>query len=49
MPATHKLYVAAAKPNAAGGRGNDPDSFHVLVYAHEVSRRDAGHRRARTA
>ncbi len=30
---THKLYVAAAKPNAAGGRGNDPDSFHVLVYA----------------
>jgi DNA-binding beta-propeller fold protein YncE len=30
---THKLYVAAAKPNATGGRGNDPDSFHVLVYA----------------
>ena len=30
--ATHKLYVAAAKPNATGGRGNDPDSFHVLVY-----------------
>ena len=29
---THKLYVAAAKPNAAGGRGNDPESFHVLVY-----------------
>jgi len=32
-PATHKLYVAAAKPNASGGRGNDPESFHVLVYA----------------
>jgi DNA-binding beta-propeller fold protein YncE len=32
-PSTHKLYVAAAKPNAAGGRGNDPSSFHVLVYA----------------
>ena len=31
--ATHRLYVAAAKPNAAGGRGNDPNSFHVLVYA----------------
>ncbi len=30
--ATHKLYVAAAKPNTSGGRGNDPDSFHVLVY-----------------
>ncbi|MEO8070046.1 MAG: YncE family protein, partial [Acidobacteriota bacterium] len=30
-PATHKLYVAAAKPNGAG-RGNDPESFHVLVY-----------------
>jgi hypothetical protein len=30
--ATHKLYVAAAKPNAAGGRGNDPNSFHVIVY-----------------
>jgi len=30
---THKLYVAAAKPNASGGRGNDPNSFHVLVYA----------------
>ena len=29
---THKLYVAAAKP-LAGGRGNDPASFHVLVYA----------------
>jgi hypothetical protein len=29
---THKLYVAAAKPNPAGGRGNDPNSFHVLVY-----------------
>jgi DNA-binding beta-propeller fold protein YncE len=28
---THKLYVAAAKP-AAGGRGNDPASFHVIVY-----------------
>ena len=32
-PATHKLYVAAANPNASGGRGNDPESFHVLVYA----------------
>jgi DNA-binding beta-propeller fold protein YncE len=32
-PSTHRLYVAAAKPNAAGGRGNDPNSFHVLVYA----------------
>jgi hypothetical protein len=31
--ATHRLYVAAAKPNASGGRGNDPNSFHVLVYA----------------
>jgi len=31
--ATHKLYVAAAKPNASGGRGYDPESFHVLVYA----------------
>lgn len=31
--ATHKLYVAAAKPNTTGGRGNDPESFHVLVYA----------------
>ncbi|MEO7272940.1 MAG: YncE family protein [Vicinamibacterales bacterium] len=31
--ATHRLYVAAARPNAAGGRGNDPNSFHVLVYA----------------
>jgi DNA-binding beta-propeller fold protein YncE len=30
---THKLYVAAARPNAAGGRGNDPNSFHVLFYA----------------
>ena len=30
---THKLYVAAAKPNTSGGRGNDPESFHVLVYA----------------
>ena len=29
---THKLYVAAAKPNPSG-RGNDPQSFHVLVYA----------------
>jgi YVTN family beta-propeller protein len=36
---THKLYVAAAKqmpptPGAPGGRGrgNDPNSFHVLVY-----------------
>lgn len=28
--ATHKLYVAAAKPNASGGR--DPQSFHILVY-----------------
>ena len=29
---THRLYVAAAKPNTTGGRGNDPESFHVLVY-----------------
>jgi hypothetical protein len=29
---THKLYVPAAKP-LAGARGNDPNSFHVLVYA----------------
>lgn len=29
---THKVYVAAAKPLGAGGQGNDPDSFHVLVY-----------------
>jgi DNA-binding beta-propeller fold protein YncE len=32
-PATHKLYVAAARPNATGGRGYDPNSFHVLIYA----------------
>jgi hypothetical protein len=31
-PSTHRLYVAAAKPNTAGGRGYDPASFHVLVY-----------------
>src|SRR6185295_4211465 len=31
-PSTHKLYVAAAKPNASGGRGYDPNSFHVLIY-----------------
>ena len=30
--ATHKLYVAGAKPNTAGGRGNDPESFHVFVF-----------------
>ena len=30
--ATHKLYVAAAKPNGSGGRGYDPESFHILVY-----------------
>ncbi|MEO8482470.1 MAG: YncE family protein [Acidobacteriota bacterium] len=30
-PSTHTLYVAAAKP-ASSGRGNDPESFHVLVY-----------------
>ena len=29
---THKIYVTAAKPNATGGRGYDPASFHVLVY-----------------
>jgi len=29
---THKIYVTAAKPNATGGRGYDPESFHVLVY-----------------
>ena len=28
---THKLYLAAARPKA-GERGNDPESFHVLVY-----------------
>ncbi len=30
--ATHKLYVAAAKPAASGGRGYDPESFHVMVF-----------------
>ena len=30
---THKVYVAAARPRADGGRGSDPESFHVLVYA----------------
>jgi YVTN family beta-propeller protein len=35
--ATHKIYVAAAKPmppDAGGGRGrgNDPNSFHVFIY-----------------
>jgi DNA-binding beta-propeller fold protein YncE len=34
-PTTHKVYVAAAKPNASGGRGYDPSSFHVLVYGLE--------------
>jgi len=29
---THKLYVSAAKPKAPPEKGNDPDSFHVLVY-----------------
>ena len=29
---THKIYVTAAKPPAGGGRGYDPESFHVLVY-----------------
>jgi len=29
---THKIYVTAAKPNATGGRGYDPESFHVLVF-----------------
>ena len=29
---THKIYVTAAKPNTTGGRGYDPESFHVLVY-----------------
>jgi len=29
---THKIYLAAAKP-ASSGRGNDPESFHVLVYS----------------
>ena len=29
---THRLYVAAAKPNSSGGRGYDPGSFHVLIY-----------------
>jgi len=41
-PATHKLYIGGAKPQAAaaapaGGRGRgpqlDPDSFHVFVYS----------------
>jgi hypothetical protein len=30
---THKLYVPAAKPVGGGQRGNDPNSFHVLVYS----------------
>jgi len=30
---THTLYVPAASPLSGGGRGNDPNSFHVLVYA----------------
>jgi DNA-binding beta-propeller fold protein YncE len=30
---THKLYVPAAKPLGGGARGNDPNSFHVLVYS----------------
>lgn len=30
---THRLYVAGAKPNTSGGRGNDPSSFHVFVFA----------------
>jgi DNA-binding beta-propeller fold protein YncE len=29
---THRIYVTAAKPNASGGRGYDPESFHILVY-----------------
>jgi YVTN family beta-propeller protein len=29
---THRIYLTAAKPNASGGRGYDPASFHVLVY-----------------
>ncbi len=29
---THRIYVTAAKPNASGGRGYDPESFHMLVY-----------------
>jgi DNA-binding beta-propeller fold protein YncE len=29
---THRIYVTAAKPNSSGGRGYDPESFHVLVY-----------------
>jgi hypothetical protein len=29
---THRLYVTAAAPNASGGRGYAPGSFHVLVY-----------------
>jgi hypothetical protein len=31
--ATHRIYLTAARPNTAGGRGNDPNSFHVLVYS----------------
>lgn len=31
-PATHQIYVAGAKPNTSGGRGNDPESFHVFVF-----------------
>ncbi|HXT70984.1 MAG TPA: YncE family protein [Vicinamibacterales bacterium] len=29
---THRIYLTAAKPNTSGGRGYDPESFHVLVY-----------------
>jgi len=29
---THKIYLTAASPASGGGRGYDPNSFHVLVY-----------------
>ena len=32
---THKLYVAAATAVGGGQRGNDPNSFRVLVYARQ--------------
>ncbi len=32
---THRLYVAAASPVGNGQRGNDPNSFRVLVYARQ--------------
>ena len=29
---THRIYLTAAKPQTGGGRGYDPESFHVLVF-----------------